>query len=110
MGTHKGKWAGVSGFVEANATPFVTAYAELREEIGALFEQLKCVREARPLLLDDPLTGKRWAVHPFLFDDLGVQVVLDWEHVEYRWILPEELSALDTVPGLKETLDAALGL
>jgi len=62
------------------------------------------------IMLDDPQTGKRWAVHPFLFDDLGVEVVLDWENVEHRWITPEELSGLDTVPGLRETLDAALGL
>ncbi len=110
MGTHKGLWAGVSGYIEPNAIPLVTAYNELREEVGARYEQLKLVREATPLLLDDPFTGKRWAVHPFLFDDQGVQLTLDWEHVESRWVMPEELAALETVPGLRETLDAALGL
>lgn len=110
VGTHKGKWSGVSGYIEASATPFATAYKELREEVGARFEQLRFVREAQMIMLDDPLTGKRWAVHPFLFDDLGVEVVLDWENVEHRWITPEELSGLDTVPGLREALDVALGL
>ena len=61
------------------------------------------------IVFEDPPTGTMWAVHPFLFDDLGVEVRTDWEHVESRWIEPDELELLDTVPYLKETLEAALG-
>jgi len=50
-----------------------------------------------------------WVVHPFLFDDLGVEVALDWEHTQLAWIEPIELGAYDTVIGLRRTLEAALG-
>jgi hypothetical protein len=70
---------------------------------------LRLVREAPPLVFDDPPSGTRWAVHPFLFEDLGVEVRLDWEHVGSRWVTREELASLGAVPGLAETLDAALG-
>ena len=42
------------------------------------------------------------------FDDQGVDVVLDWEHTEYRWIEPGELVDFDTVVSLQRTLEAAL--
>jgi hypothetical protein len=31
-------------------------------------------------------------------------VRLDWEHTEMRWVRAEEVSALETVPGLAEAL------
>jgi 8-oxo-dGTP pyrophosphatase MutT (NUDIX family) len=95
--------------VEPGEVPLQTAYKELEEEVGAQRSQLTFVREAEPIVFEDPPTGTLWAVHPFLFDDLGVEVTLDWENVESRWIEPEELDSFDTVPFLKETLEAALG-
>lgn len=109
MRTHKGLWAGVSGYVEVDETPLETAYKEMLEELTAGADQVHLVRQAEPLVFEDPATGTLWAVHPFLFDDLGVDVRFDWEHVECRWIEPEEIGSLETVPGLKETLEAALG-
>ncbi len=108
--TNRGLWAGVSGYIEPGEAPLETAMKELEEEVGARPDQVRLVREAEPLVFDDPPSGTRWAVHPFLFDDLGVDVRLDWEHVGSRWVTREELAALEAVPGLAETLDAALGL
>jgi hypothetical protein len=68
------------------------------------------MREAPPLVFEDAPTGTTWAVHPFAFEDLGVEVKLDWENTEYRWIAPGELPGLDTVPMLVETLEAALDI
>ena len=109
VGTHKGLWAGVSGYVERGEQPRETALKELREEVSARIGQIRLVREAPPLTFEDPPTGRVWTVHPFLFDDLGVDVRTDWEHTESRWVAPEELGSLETVPCLKETLTAALG-
>jgi 8-oxo-dGTP pyrophosphatase MutT (NUDIX family) len=107
--THKGLWAGVSGYIEPDEEPVETAFKELLEEVSATPEQLELVNQAEPLVFEDVPTGTLWAVHPFLFDDLGVDVTTDWEHVEHRWIEPEEMGSLDTVPMLQETLEAALG-
>ena len=107
--TNKDRWAGVSGYVEPGEEPVQTAYKEMEEEVGARPEQIRLVREAEPIVLLDEEHGTEWAVHPFLFDDLGVEVVLDWEHTESRWVELGELERYDTVMSLGETLDAALG-
>jgi 8-oxo-dGTP pyrophosphatase MutT (NUDIX family) len=106
--TNKGKWAGVSGYVEPDETPRQTAFKELEEEVSARPEQVRLVREAAPLTLLDVEHDTEWVVHPFLFDDLGVKVVLDWEHTEHRWIEPGEIGSFDTVVSLRRTLEAAL--
>lgn len=107
--TNKGKWAGVSGYVEPGETPRETAYKEMEEEISARPEQVRLVREAPPLTFFDAEHDTTWVVHPFLFDDLGVEVVLDWEHTQLAWLEPSQISSLDTVISLRRTLDAALG-
>ncbi len=107
--TNKDRWAGVSGYIEPGEEPVQTAYKEMAEEVGAMPEQLRLVREAAPIVLIDEEHETEWAVHPFLFDDLGVEVVLDWEHTESRWVELGELERYDTVMSLGETLDAALG-
>ncbi len=108
--TNKGRWAGVSGYVEPGETPRETAYKELEEEVTARRDQVRLVREAPPLTFLDDEHDTTWVVHPFLFDDLGVSIELDWEHTEYAWIEPRQMGSLDVVGGLKRTLDAALGI
>jgi len=106
--TNKGRWAGVSGYVEPGEEPLETAYKELEEETSARPDQVRLVNVGRVQRLIDEEHGTTWAVHPFLFDDLGVEVSLDWEHTECTWIEPDRLGEYDTVGGLRETLDAAL--
>jgi len=106
--TNKGKWAGVSGYIEVDETPRQTAYKELEEEVAASPDRIDLVRQAEPLTFLDKVHDTTWVVHPFLFDDLGVDVVLDWEHTEYVWIEPKQLGAYDTVASLERTLEAAL--
>lgn len=108
--TNKGLWAGVSGYIEPGETPRETAYKELAEEVAARPEEVRLVREGPPLTFLDRENGATWVVHPFLFDDLGVEVETDWEHTEHAWVEPEELGSLDTVIGLARTLEAALGV
>lgn len=106
--TNKGKWAGCSGYVEPGEEPWQTAYKELEEEVSARPDQVRLVREAAPLTFLDTEHDTTWIVHPFLFDDLGVEVELDWEHTDFQWIEPESIGSLDTVVSLKRTLEAAL--
>ena len=37
-----------------------------------------------------------------------IDVNLDWEHVEFKWIKKDEISKFDTVPNLIESLKRAL--
>lgn len=103
VGSYRGKWSAISGYLEEEE-PLVQAIKEIEEETGIIKEKLTFVRKGEPLLV---LDGEReWLVHPFLFEvEGGVEVKLDWENIEHRWIDPEELDSFDTVPSLKETYD-----
>jgi ribose 1,5-bisphosphate isomerase len=105
VGTHRGKWAGVSGYLEAGEEPFQRAQTEIQEEVGLAPEQVSLVRAGEPLRGFDEETETVWIVHPFLFEARSKAIQLDWENTEYRWIDSRELSSYETVPKLKETFD-----
>lgn len=104
VGTYRGRWAGISGYIEG--TPEEQAYRELQEEAGLERSDVEMVRRGEPLDIADPGMGKLWTVHPFLFLARNPgKMRLDWEHVEARWILPFQIVYYDTVPGLPEVLE-----
>ncbi len=101
VGTYHGRWAGVSGFVEA--PPDEQAYIELYEEAHLEREDVALLRRGEPLTFVDADIDREWTVHPYLFllaDPARVQT--DWEHTEMRWIAPADLKQYQTVPMLKE--------
>jgi 8-oxo-dGTP diphosphatase len=104
VGTYRGRWAGVSGYLE-EADPLAQAYREVEEEVGLTREEVALLRTGEPLEVVDAEAGRRWIVHPFLFEvGPDAQVRVDWEHTEARWVRPEEIFAFDTVPQLAEAL------
>jgi len=106
VSTYPGRWAGISGTIERDETPTETALREISEETGLGQEQLTLIREGEPLQVKDD--GRFWTVHPFLFLSETRKVTLNWEHTDSRWVLPNELSTLDTVPDLKKGLDRVI--
>ena len=103
VGTHRGRWAGVSGYLESES-PRNRAWIELGEELGLGDGDLELETEGEPLTVPDRLEGKTWLVHPFRFRLKGdPELKLAWEHLEMKWILPRELGSLETVPSLFET-------
>lgn len=109
VGTYRGKWAAVSGYLERE--PREQALTELREETGLGPQDLDFLREGPPLDVDDADTGRAWRVHPFLAEVKNPGTIrLDWEHLEMRWIHPGEMSSLETVPGLEAALRRVAGL
>ena len=104
--THKGKWAGVSGYIEDGETDEQTAIKEIREETGLEEADVELLRKGEPIHVQD---GNRvWVVHPFLFRCEKDKITIDWEHTEYRWISPDELSDYDFVVFLDHALAAVL--
>ena len=100
VGTYRGRWAGVSGYLE-EADPLAQAYREVEEEAGLAREDVTLLLAGDPLEVLDAEAGRRWIVHPFLFEVRpDAQVRVDWEHTEARWMRPEEVFAFDTVPQL----------
>lgn len=99
--TYLGRWAGISGYVEADTSPLEQAYIELTEETGLPRARYRLVRQGTPIPVPDTEHGLNWMVHPYLFetdDPNGIR--LDWEAAESRWVNPADLLTLPTVPAL----------
>jgi 8-oxo-dGTP diphosphatase len=104
VGTYRGRWAGVSGYLE-EADPLAQAYREVEEEVGLAPDEVSLLRTGEPLEVVDAEAGRRWIVHPFLFEvGPDAEVRVDWEHTEARWVRPEDVFAFESVPQLAEAL------
>jgi 8-oxo-dGTP diphosphatase len=104
VGTYRGRWAGVSGYIE-ETDALTQAYTEMEEETGLAEEDVQLLRTGEPLEAVDTEAERRWIVHPFLFEVREpARIRADWEHTETRWIRPEEIFQYETVPQLAETL------
>jgi len=104
VGSFRGKWSGISGFLEGS-DPEAHARREVEEETG--------ITDLRPIARG-PVVRSRgtdtavYAIHPFRFEAPRGDVRLDWENVEYRWLPPHELESLDAVPKLVAAYRATL--
>ena len=105
VGSFRGKWSGVSGYLEGT-DPEAHARREVREETGiaelTLLAAGSVVRSRGP----DNIV---YTIHPFRFAAPRGDVRLDWENVEYRWVMPEEMARLDAVPKLVAAYRASVG-
>ena len=104
VGTYEGKWAGVSGYIET--TPDEQAFKEIKEETGLNKSDIKLVKRGKPFSFMDKELNRKWVVHPYLFYVKRLaNININWEHLEMKWILPEELTNYPTVPNLKQALE-----
>jgi translation initiation factor 2B subunit (eIF-2B alpha/beta/delta family)/8-oxo-dGTP pyrophosphatase MutT (NUDIX family) len=97
VGTYRGKWGSVAGYVE-DRDPDRSALREIAEETG--LEGAVLAARGRPFEVEDADVGKRWIVHPYLFDVESRDVRLDWESVEGAWVSPTSILRRDAVPEL----------
>jgi len=103
VGTYRGKWAGVSGYIEEGTSPSQQAWTEINEEAGLGADDVELVRKGQPLEVVDAELGRKWIVHPFRFRVLKPEKTkIDWEHTEARWTAPEDIGRHHTVPRLLE--------
>ena len=102
VGTYSGLWAGVSGYLETDSA-VEQAMMEIGEELDVASDGAVLEIEGEPLEVLDEKNQKRWTVHPYRFvlRD-GVEPRIDWEHVEMRWVEPDEIRSMKTVPSLWE--------
>ncbi len=109
VSTLRGKWAGISGYLE-ESTPLIQAYKEIREETGINKSDIDLLKEGVYIDVPDSIRDNHiWRVHPFLFRLRGsIKIALDWEHDEMRWIKPYELKNYDIVPDLDRALKTVL--
>ena len=107
VGSYRGRWAGVSGYIETTADE--QALTEIEEETGLGRGEVELIKKGEPLAVEDEGLGIRWVVHPYLFRIKDRDKIrIDWEHKEARWIKPEDIEHYPTVPKLKEALSRVL--
>ena len=103
VSTHRGTWAGVSGYVQR--LPLNQAYVELDEETGLSRDDVELCGIGIPVIVEDDAAGRTWMVHPFLFSRSGhKRIAIDWEADSIDWVSPQELGERPTVPGLDRAL------
>jgi 8-oxo-dGTP pyrophosphatase MutT (NUDIX family) len=106
VGSFRGRWAGVSGYIEA-PTALEQAYREIVEETGLRANDLELVREGAPVLARD---GTRvFVVHPYRFSVHRTDIQLDWEHTRAEWVDPTEILRRPTVPKLDRVWESLGG-
>ena len=96
------RWSGVSGIIEASERPLTRARKEILEETGISGARF----QARGPIVYVRDGSTAFVVHPYLFDVPTRRVRLDAENEKFRWIRPEDLAGLSTVPMLREAYDA----
>lgn len=98
VGSYRGQWAGISGFIEPGESDEDAARRELEEETN--LRSVKLSRRLEPQCFRDG--DVIWCVHAFLFRVKDRSIRLDWEHQAYEWVAPEDVSKYPTVPGLQK--------
>lgn len=102
--TYQGLWSGISGYLEGD--PAEHFKVELEEETSLKPDECTLLRQSGTVVVRDEGNQFTWCIHPFLCEVHDPsRISLDWENTEYRWVLPEEMESLDTVPGLKEVYE-----
>lgn len=100
VGTYKGKWQGVAGYLEGN--PLEQAKIEIREEVG--LSDIELLKEGKVISVPDNQYDIIWMVHPYLFKVNTDKIKIDWEHIDYKWVNPEDIGKYGIVPNLKEVI------
>ena len=101
VGTYRGHWGGVAGYLEPGVTPEAQARTEIAEEVGLADSDVALAAAGEPVVVDDPALGRRWVVHPFRFAVLRPERVrIDWESMAIEWVSPDEIGGRESVPGL----------
>ncbi len=110
VGTYKGKWNTVAGYLDRPEPLRNKALGELREETGITIDDISLLIQGEPHEDYDEEIYKTWLVCPFLVElTKKPDVKLDFEHTECKWVKVNELHKLDLVPGMEQSYRMLLG-
>jgi hypothetical protein len=110
---HKGLWSAISAYVDqADIGLDELAYAKLHEAAGILEKHVKQLHFATAYELYDYQHEKRnWLILPVLAElSKRPSVSLHWEHNDFVWIRPEQLTEYPRPSRLHMGIERALSL
>ncbi len=103
---YRGLWASVAGFIDEEKSLSEKVCEELREELTIPKNDIQEFIWGEPYEYMDKALGKTWIRVPVkvLLKKLP-QIKLDFEHTEYIWVKPKDISFYKLIPGLIESLE-----
>jgi NADH pyrophosphatase NudC (nudix superfamily) len=104
MRLYPGYWNGISGFLDDDKSIEEKVYTELKEELGIERAHVTNLERGKPLIQESPEYNKTWLVVPVKADITTNEFKLDWEASAAKWYDPEEISALDLLPGFEPVI------
>ena len=85
VGSDRGRWHCVTGFLESGIDPELQGLAELAEETGLHLEDLSSFVAGPTLHLPDGRVGS-WRVLVYRAESQHDRVILNWEHDDACWV------------------------
>ena len=99
--SYKGKWNTIGGYIDDAKSVRQKAIEEIKEELGIEKRNLKRIKILKSFRAADKKIKKIWIVFPVLAELKRMKKIkLDWEHTSYKWVKPEEIKRLNTIPNL----------
>ena len=85
VGSDRGRWHCVTGYLEPGADPTRQVLIELAEETGLGWEDLRSVTAGPVLDLPDARAGS-WRVFVYCAESARAGLTLNWEHDDACWV------------------------
>jgi alpha-beta hydrolase superfamily lysophospholipase/8-oxo-dGTP pyrophosphatase MutT (NUDIX family) len=104
VGTHKGLWHGIGGYVSPGEPAVKTARREAEEELGINSRYLRLIKKADPYKFYEKEYDKDWKVTPILMESAAKKIKLNWEADKYLWVWPNRLTNYIKIPMAKTGL------
>ena len=107
--TYKGKWNTVAGYLDQVKPIMDKVYEELREEVGISKEDINMFYLGDSYSFEDNYIEKIWIIYPILVIlEKKPEIILDWEHTDYKWIEPSMISSYNIVPNMAKSLEMVI--
>ena len=106
---YQGKWNTVAGYLDELKPIRDKILEEMQEELGISEDNILSIHIGEIYKFTDVGINKTWITHPVLVELKNIpKIKINWEHTEYKWIKPEELTNFDIVLNLEENLKRVL--
>ena len=109
VNNYPSKWNTVSGYLDEVKPIKNKILEELSEELDIQENIIKNINYGKYWKLVDKKINKTWLIYPVIVElNKKPPIKLDWEHTDFKWIKPENITDFDIVTKLDKSLENAL--